>query len=144
MSVFRYLVLILLLGSNYYAHAGETLQSPKDARVFADQVMARVATGQLDAAIAEMKRYTIVPEAEIDATLGQFKLQLPAIAQRFGSVIGSEFVREDKVGDSLIRIVYLQRFDRHAMKWLFYFYRGSNGWILNTFRFDDNILSLFP
>ena len=144
MSLVRALLVAMCLVASFYARAAEGLPGPKEARAFADQVMAKVAIGQLDAAIAEMKRYTIVPEAEIDASLGQFKLQLPVIAQRFGSTIGSEFVREDKVGESLLRITYLQRFDRHAMKWFFYFYRGSNGWVLNTFRFDDNVLSLFP
>lgn len=144
MSVVRSFLVLLLFICTLCAQAGEALPGPKEARAFGDQVMAKVAAGQLDAAIAEMKRYSIVPEAEIDAGLGQFKLQLPAIALRYGSIVGSEFVREDKVGESLLRITYLQRFDRHAMKWYFFFYRGSNGWVLNTFRFDDNILSLFP
>ena len=144
MTVIRALLVAFCLFGWLHASAAEGLQSPKEARAFTDQVMAKVASGQLDSAIAEMKRYPLVPEAEIDASVGQFRLQLPAIAQRFGSIIGSEFVREDRVGESLLRITYLQRFERHTMKWLFYFYRGSNGWVLNTFRFDDNIVSLFP
>jgi len=105
--------------------------------------MSKVAAGNLDSAIAEVKKYTIVPEVEIDSSLGQFKLQLPVIAQRFGASVGAEFVREEKMGESLLRITYLHRFDKHAMRWMFYYYRGSQGWVLNTFRFDDNILALF-
>lgn len=138
------LVLCLSLGLVASLVYADTLSDPKAVRAFSDQVMAKVGASDLDAAIKMMKPFTIVPEAEIDASVGQFKLQLPAIRQRFGSNIGTEFVREDKVGDSLLRITYLHRFDKHAMRWVFYFYRGSKGWVLNTFRFDDNIISLFP
>ena len=30
------------------------------------------------------------------------------------------------------------------MRWLFYFYRGENGWVLNTFKTDDDLRLLFP
>jgi hypothetical protein len=30
------------------------------------------------------------------------------------------------------------------MRWSFYFYRGQNGWVLDTFKTDDDIRQLFP
>lgn len=75
--------------------------------------------------------------------LEQLKLQQPVMAQRFGKSIGHEFIREERVGENLLRIVQIHRFERHVMRWTFYFYRGSNGWILNTFRTDDDITQLF-
>ncbi len=125
-------------------HAFETIASPKAAREVTDQIMAKVGTNDIGAAVKLIKPYTIVPEAEIDASIGQFKLQQSMIAQRFGESIGTEFVREEKVGESLLRVIHIHRFERHAMRWTFYFYRAKNGWVLNTFRFDDNVIALFP
>ncbi|MBI3528804.1 MAG: hypothetical protein HY067_12650 [Betaproteobacteria bacterium] len=127
--------------SNY---AFETVPTPKEARAITDKIMAKVGVNDLDAAIKLLKPFTIVPEAEVDATFGQFKLQQSMIAQRFGASLGTEFVREEKVGESLLRITHIHRFDKHAMRWMFYFYRSNKGWVLNTFRFDDNIVALFP
>jgi hypothetical protein len=43
-----------------------------------------------------------------------------------------------------MRLVYLNRFERHAMRWSFYLYRGAEGWVINTFVFDDQIHMMFP
>jgi len=144
MHFIRALLFALLAIATTGAHSFETVASPKAARDLTDQIMAKVGTKDLDAAIKLMKPYTIVPEAEIDASLGQFKLQQSMIAQRFGASLGTEFVREEKVGESLLRLTHIHRFEKHAMRWTFYFYRSSKGWVLNTFRFDDNIVALFP
>lgn len=126
--------------------AFETVAGPTEARAMTDQIMAKVGANELDAVIQLLKSYTIAPEAEAEvaASIGQLKLQQSMIAQRFGSSLGTEFVREEKVGDSLLRITYLHRFDKHAMRWVFLFYRSNKGWVLNTFGFDDNIVALFP
>jgi hypothetical protein len=62
---------------------------------------------------------------------------MPLITSRFGATLGQEFIKQVTVGDSLAELVYIQRFDRHAMRWQFYLYRGKDGWVINTFRFDD-------
>ncbi len=144
MHTHRLLLIGFLLSwiSNLYAY--EVLADSKDARTLADQVMTKASTNDLDGAVALMKPYTIVPAAEIDASLGQYKIQQTAVTQRFGASLGKEFVREEKVGESIIRLTYLHRFEKHPMRWVFIFYRGDKGWVLNTFRFDDNIHALFP
>jgi hypothetical protein len=76
--------------------------------------------------------------------LGQAKLQQPMTAQRFGRSQGVEFLREERAGESLLRITQIQRYERHLTRWVFYFYRTNSGWVLNTFHFDDNVRALFP
>ena len=109
-----------------------------------DTIMSKLAGGDIDFTMNELKKYTIVPEAEVDATFGRFKIQQSAITQRFGASVGMEFVSEERVGSSLLRLTYLHRFSKHAMKWAFYFYRGADGWVLDIFESNDNLKSLFP
>lgn len=139
----RFGFLALLLGVHSLALA-DTLGSSTEARQLADHVMAKVAAGEIEAGIRLTKPFTIIPAAEFDAMLEQLKLQLPVMSQRFGKTIGTEFVREEKVGENLFRLTYMQRFERHPMRWVFYFYRGMSGWVVNTFRTDDDIRQLFP
>ena len=122
----------------------QPVPSATELRKVTDQIMEQVGRGNLEAGFKLMKSRTIIPPAEFDAMVGQANLQIPVISQRFGGNLGYEFLREDKVGDNLVRYTYIQRFDRHAMRWLFYNYRGKDGWVINSFRFDDQLPSLFP
>ena len=123
---------------------GDTLKDVGEARRLTDQVMAKVGHGDIEGGLQMLKPYLIVPAAEFDVMLGQMKMQLPAMLQRFGKSIGAEFIREDQAGSNLLRLVHIHRFERHAMRWSFYFYRGDSGWVLNTFKTDDDIRQFFP
>jgi hypothetical protein len=75
--------------------------------------------------------------------LEQAKLHLPVLQGRFGKSLGSEFIRERTIGRSLLQIVHIQKFEKHALRWQFIFYSPDKKWVLNTFNFDDKINLLF-
>lgn len=122
----------------------DTLTSTVEARQLSDKVMAKVGSGDVEGGIRLTKPYIIIPPSEFEVMLEQLKLQQPVVSQRFGKTIGSEFIREDKVGENLLRTIYIHRFEKHAMRWSFYFYRGKTGWTINTFKTDDDLRQLFP
>lgn len=63
---------------------------------------------------------------------------------RFGSPIGIEFIDLKKSGDSLLRIRYLQKCVKGPLTWVFYFYKNNDGWLLDTFKWDDSMfMTLF-
>lgn len=124
--------------------SAQPVATPIDLRKVTDQIMAQVGVGNVDAGLKLLKPHTIIPEAEFDAMAGQAKLQFPVVTQRFGGHLGYEFLREDRVGENLVRYTYIQRFDKHAMRWIFYTYRGKEGWVINTFLFDDKLQAVFP
>jgi hypothetical protein len=126
------------------ATVAQPMPTPAELRKVTDQIMEQVGKGNLEAGFNIMKPRIIIPPAEFEAMVGQSKLQLPATTQRFGGSLGYEFLGETKVGENLIRYTCIHRFDRHAMRWMFYNYRGKNGWVINSFRFDDQLPSIFP
>jgi hypothetical protein len=134
------LSLIWILSSNAGADA---LKDKTEARKLTDRIMAKVGQGDVIGGIGLAQPFLIVPPAEFDVMVDQLKMQQPVMAQRFGKTIGHEFLQEERVGENLLRIIHLHRFEKHAMRWSFYFYRGSEGWTLNTFRTDDQIPQLF-
>jgi hypothetical protein len=135
---------VILSISLFSSAQADTLKDPGEARRLTDQVMAKVGQGDVENGLRILRPYLIIPPAEFDVMLGQMRMQLPAMSQRFGKSIGAEFIREDKIGGNLLRIVQIHRFERHVMRWSFYFYRGQDGWVLNTFKTDDDIRQLFP
>lgn len=123
-----------------FAQGVPTLQ---DLRQRTDAAMERVGNGDIEEGLKSIKPLTIIPAAEFDAMLGQVPLQLPAIKARFGESLGYEFIREESLGSSLARLTYIHKFDKHAMRWMFFAYKGKSGWVVNTFRFDDKWHELF-
>jgi len=135
-----FFLLIVLTGPSVQA---KTLPDGNAAQAFSAKVMHTVGQGKITEALLMMKPYMIIPEAEFDVMKDQLATQAPMIKKRFGKSIGSEFIKVDKVGKSLMRVLYIQKFEKHIMRWVFYFYRPGEGWILNTFTTDDSIKQLF-
>jgi hypothetical protein len=124
------------------AHS-QGVATPADLKRITDEVMKKVGRGDVEGGLRTMKPHLIVPEAEFDVLVGQARLQLPMMAQRFGESLDYELVREDRIGESFVRYVYVHRMEKHAMRWMFFCYRGKAGWVINTFRFDDKWHELF-
>lgn len=107
-------IFVLLFGLCSGALA-DTLKTPTEARQLTDRVMAKVGTGDIENGLKLLKPFFNIPSAEFDVMLGNMKMQLPVISQRFGKSIGYEFIREDKTGENLLRIVQIHKFQKHVM-----------------------------
>ena len=140
MRILALLALVLLNVGNSFA---ATLKSEVEIRAFADRIMTKVAAGDLTGAFADMKPYVIVPATEFDAMASSSKLQRDQYGARYGAPTGYEFIAQKKIGDSLVRLIYIEKTERHALPWTFIFYRGSKGWVLNSFYWNDRLPELF-
>lgn len=136
-------ILSLLLSVCSYAFS-DSLKSPIEARQLTEIVMAKVSLGEVEDGMKLVKPYSVVSPAEFEVMLDQMKIQLPSLAQRYGKSIGYEFISQDNVGENLIRIIYIQRFEKYAMRWGFIFYHGKDGWLSTTLKADDDVHKLFP
>ena len=84
-----------------------------------------------------------MPKEEIDAMRVKSEDQLGMMARRFGNLIGTEFVTTQNAGDSLVRYVYIQKFQKHATRWMIVFYRPEKNWLINVIVWDDQLHNLF-
>jgi hypothetical protein len=121
----------------------DTIESDVQVRKFAEAVMGTVGAGDLDGAFKAMKPYVTIPDAEVDALVVGTKAQRSKAGSRFGKTVGAECVDEKKVGQSLIRVICLEKTEQHALPWMFYFYKTPRGWVLNSFVWNDNVPALF-
>jgi hypothetical protein len=130
---------MLLLALAAGGASADDLASPAEARALADRAVALLQQEKLDDAYGAVKPYWPVNVAELDGALADTHAQWPVVRANFGSPLAAEFVREVRAGSSLVRYVYLQKFERHAIVWLFTFYRPADRWILSSLSFSDDL-----
>jgi hypothetical protein len=121
----------------------QSLPTPDAAVVLADQVMKQVSSGQLRQAVATAAPHAVVTDEQMETLVSQIEGQAESIKTRFGGSLGYELLRNDTVGGFLQRTVFLHRFEKHAMVWMFLWYRGKDGWVLNNISYVDNPSLLF-
>jgi hypothetical protein len=66
--------------------------------------------------------------------------QTEAVLPIYGKVLGFELYRQDEFGENLVRLVYIQRLEKHPLVWKFWFYRPSGKWQLNLVVFNDQLV----
>lgn len=114
-----------------------------DARKIADQAVSLFAVEKFTEGYGSLKPYWPLAAVEIDSVANQTTTQWPIVRQRFGTTIGTEFVRQVEGGSSFARFIYLQKFQNHAIRWVFTFYKPKERWIVNGVSFDDQVQLLF-
>jgi len=137
-----YVIILLAILAPAAARADD-FASLADARKFTDKVVELFKEEKMVEGYASLKPYWPLPSFEIDNLANQTKMQWPIVSQRFGKPVGTEFVKQLDGGPSLARFIYLQKFQNHAIRWLFTFYKPKDRWVINSVSFDDQINTLF-
>jgi hypothetical protein len=121
----------------------DVLPTPEAARQLTDKIMEAISQGDTDRAFSLMKPYAVMAPIELDAANSKFKQLLLSEQNLLGDSIGYEFLRNEIIGSSVLRITELHRFRRHGMEWRFVFYNRVNGWTLNNLFYTDKIQNIF-
>lgn len=141
-SMRTFLLALSLLASAVTAQA-DTLKSETEIRQLTDKIMAQAGKGDIDGAYSTLAPYASADVRTLDtARIGARNARVQ-LEQYVGPSIGQEFIRSERVGDSLLKLVYIEKTAKQALPWQFIFYKSSAGWVLSAFRSGDDINSLF-
>jgi hypothetical protein len=135
-------VLIISLSFTIPSFA-ETLKTENDVKKLADNFMADIGKGAYAEAFQIMKPHWPMPEAEINNLAYQTESQLKMASDRFGKLQGSEYIQSNRIGESYVRHIYIQKFSNHATRWMIVFYRPIDEWKVNVIIWDDKTYQLF-
>ena len=58
------------------------------------------------------------------------------ILNMYGELLGYEFVKQQKYGDSVVRLIYVLKCEQVPVIWEFYFYKPVSDWTLVNIAFD--------
>jgi hypothetical protein len=136
-------IIIASLAAATFNVRADTLKNETEVRQLADKVMAAAGKGQTDDAYAAMTPYTLTDINTLDRARLSTRTSRMQLEQYIGGSVGYEFIRSEKVGESLLKLVYIEKAEKQAIPWQFIFYKTSAGWALSNFSNGDNINSLF-
>ena len=136
--LFSFLVLAFNL-----LNAQSSLKSKNDITNHSDKVIKHMEAFDFQNAFSELQKYWPLPENEIVQFETQTIKQFNMISQRFGESIGSGFVKDLTLKDYAIKKIYVLRFEKAMVRVVFTYYQSKEGWILNGFKWDDEVGELF-
>jgi len=117
--------------------------SPTDAKWLCETFMMKLIGSGVQDAFEELKPYFPLSEAELSMIAMQTLQQFELIKSRFGQLVGYQLVKEEMVNNVILRFIYIQKFEKHAVRWIFYFYKPADQWMFNEFYIDDKLKDLF-
>jgi ABC-type transport system substrate-binding protein len=100
-----------------------------------EKFMAALQKGEIDAAYDGL--LTHPGWAAQQQQVAALKEQTQKALTIYGQLLGYEFVKEQKYGKSLVRLVYVMKSEQKPLTWEFYFYKANSDWEMVNFNFND-------
>lgn len=138
----KIVMLFLFFFAATFAYAAD-LSTEAQTKEVCSSAVKKFAAGEIDAAFESMLPYWPLPKEELMNLGYQSKSKLGMVEDRFGSALGTEFVRTVAVGESLISHVFLIKREKHALRFSCIFYKPKDKWLVNSMNWDDSLKSLF-
>ena len=139
------LVVLMMIACCAWAgklHA-QALPTKQDCKAKCEEFMKLAGVGKVDEALERMEPYWVFPTCEWTQLQLQTTEQMALVEPRFGKTLGYKLVREEMVKDTILRFTYIQKQERHLIRWKFVFYKPNEKWLLNTLSWDDELEVLF-
>ena len=92
--------------------------------------------GRISEAYDTLFKDSNIPVAKPQAVT-MIKTQTASGLPLYGDIVGFEKVREEKIGSSLVRLVYILKSEKAPTVWELYFYKAESDWFLANIVFND-------
>lgn len=138
----RYLLFAFAMFASSISFADSSGLDEKAMMKLSESFMGLVSAGKYREAYNSMKAHWLLPSHEIEQLIYQTEQQLPMISSRYGKSIGYERINTEYIGKSLVKEIYIQKFEKHALAWLLFYYKPDDQWLVNAVAFSDDIYSL--
>ena len=139
-----FLALLVLTVIASGVRAAEHLTTESQARALAESAMKFISGDKINEAFAVHTPHWPMPKNEIDTLILKTIEQRNVVEPRFGKARGYIFVREEKLGDFVLRYTYAEKRERHVLRWRIMFYKAADEWLVNSIAWDDRLDLLFP
>ena len=137
----KYIIIIAFM--LIFITACEDRTSEKKTFDIAQEVVSFVEQNKVDQAFEILKLHWPLSPSEVDNLREHTERQREVVKSRYGLPIGVEFISTEKVGKSLIKHTFIEKFERHSLKWQLSFYKPKDQWIINSVYWDDKISELY-
>ena len=100
-----------------------------------EKFLSDIVNGEVDKAYNELLSGTMLA-ARADAIELQ-KQQTSQLFDAYGKLLGSELVKKQPFGKSLVRLVYIMKCEKMPLVWEFYYYKADKQWQLISLKSRD-------
>lgn len=95
-----------------------------------------VESGKISEAFDQLFEGSQIPIQKPQA-VDVLKRQTSSGLPMYGKINGIEKIRDEKIGSSIVRLVYVLKSEFHPTIWEFYFYKPKDTWFLANVIFND-------
>lgn len=126
--------------------AGPPISVDPGAKALAAELIDKLKAGDIEKLTAAVYANTyVMPDPEVAGLRASLAKAREQHTKSHGKPTGEfELVREQAVGPSVARLVYLEKFERGGVAWYFVLYRGPEGWKLADVKWDPTLAVAFP
>jgi hypothetical protein len=121
----------------------EHLKSEQEARALSKKVALLFEEQKIPEAMDAMEKHWPMPANELDNLEEQTLKYSNVLLNRFGAIIGSEKIKEQTINDFAMRETYVLRYEYSAIRLIFVYLKNDQGWVVNSFKWDDSIEEAF-
>ena len=120
------------------------LRTEGDVENLCENALSHIVDGDLEQGIATLRPYAMsISKEDVDSLENQLVSQAATIKDSYGDPIGFVLISKDNLKDTILKAVYVVKYERHLIRWTFIFYKPYDSWILDYFNYDDSIEALF-
>lgn len=147
-TMMRFFTITILIFISFLTSAiaaeGQPLRDLLAIRSFSNEIMAGIAAKEISLDAERLIPYwaRLKPEhiREKVAAIREEELRRRHL---FGNTLGWEFIGVQQVGESVVRLSYIEKLERAPMLWRFYFYKAEGAWSLQGVLLDDELSYIF-
>lgn len=136
-TISYFLLLFSILSYSQIIEKNYTFKTKEEVKSFSEDVMNSFSKKDFKNAYAILRMKWILPENELDQLEGLTMKQMNMVTSRYGEIIGYEFYKDLTINETLLRKIYILKFENNPIVFSFTYYNSGKGWILNGFKYSD-------
>lgn len=140
---FFFLILVFCLSSFSLFAQEKTLKDIAATQNLSVEVVALFADNKITKAVNLLVPYWPISDGEVEDFTTKTIKYFNIFDQNYGKPIGTVKIKNEKIGEIALRETYFIQFEYTAVRLIFTYYKGKEGWILNSFKWDDSFTEEF-
>ena len=129
---------MLLLAGQSLQTQTNYLKNEKETQELSQKVVSLFEKNKISESFEQLTLYWPLPKNEIESLEEKTMKYMNIIEERLGKPIGILKVKNETISDIALRETYLIRYEYTAIRIIFTYYKNNNGWLVNSFKWDDS------
>lgn len=127
-----------------FSQRAAPLRTDRDIQALCEETLANIVAGDVSRGVGLLRPYaTGISVEDVDSLETQLRGQAATITKNYGDPLGFVFISGESLRDTVMRLVYIVKYQKHMIRWSFIFYKPVDSWILDYVNYDDSVEALF-